>query len=295
MQFLALRHALDGFDLLAAGFDRKHQARTDHGAVDHDGARAAIAGAAPFLGAGQHQFVAAHVQGGRLRLAQLLVFVAIHGRRDVVFPAHGFCLARSNANAAARFASTPATLMRYSLVPRLSSIGRHAAAAACARRSSAGASRRELTSAAPAAATSSTVGATARSDPRAAAHTPSASSVTLTPTPTTAMSISVRGVMRRYASREYGGRGGNRKETTISPLRSEVLPGPIGIPSTGTSRVPSGPATRATAPAAINAGTLSAAGEALQRLPPKVARPLICMEPINFTPSTTPGHALQKA
>src|ERR1700730_1612258 len=44
MQFLALRHAFDGFDLFAVGLDRKHQARADHGAVDHDGARAAIAG-----------------------------------------------------------------------------------------------------------------------------------------------------------------------------------------------------------------------------------------------------------
>src|SRR6266849_2305717 len=295
MQFIALRHALDGFDLLAVGFDREDQARTDHGSVDHDGARAAIAGAAAFLGAGQHQFVAENVKERLLRLAQILVFVAIHGRGDVVFPAHEFCLARSSANEAARFANTPATLMRYSLVPRLSSIGRHAAAAACARRSSAGASRREPTSAAPASSTRRTVGATAPSDTRAAKHTPSASSVTLTPTPTTAMSISVRGVMRRYASPEYGGRGGNRKEATISPLRSEVLPGPIGMPSTGTSRVPSGPATRAIAPAAIRAGTLSAAGEALQRLPPMVARPLICMDPINFTPSTTPGHVLQNA
>jgi hypothetical protein len=35
-----------------------------------------------------------------------------------------------------------------------------------------------------------------------------------------------------------------------------------------------------TAPAAIIAGTLSAAGEALHKLPPAVARPLIWIEPI---------------
>src|SRR5262249_45344058 len=80
-----------------------------------------------------------------------------------------------------------------------------------------------------------------------------------------------------------------------SPLASEVLPGPTGICSTGTSRVPFGPMMRAIAPAAITGGTLSAAGDPLQRLPPIEARPLIWIEPISLTPSTTPGQALQKA
>ena len=61
--------------------------------------------------------------------------------------------------------------------------------------------------------------------------------------------------------------------------------------STGTERVPSGPATSHTAPAAISAGTLSAAGEPLQRLPPSEARPWIWVEPISSSASTTPGHA----
>ena len=81
----------------------------------------------------------------------------------------------------------------------------------------------------------------------------------------------------------------------ISPLASEVLPGPMGISSTGTSRVPSGPTIRATAPAAIMAGTLSAAGDPLHRLPPTEARPLTWIEPISFTPSITPGQALHSA
>src|SRR5262249_19925004 len=229
VQFVALRHPLDGLDLFAVGLDRKHQARTDHGAVDHDGAGAAIAGAASFLGAGQHQLVTESIEERLLRLAQIFVFVAVHRHGDVVFPAHGFCLARFNANAAARLASTPATLTRYSLVPRLSSMGRQAPSAARARRSSAGASRRAPTSATPASSTLSTGARPAPAETRPAVQTPPPSSVRLTPTPTTAMSISVRGVMRRYASAEYAGLGGNRKETTISPRRSEVLPGPIGI------------------------------------------------------------------
>ena len=63
------------------------------------------------------------------------------------------------------------------------------------------------------------------------------------------------------------------------------------ISSTGTSRRPSGPTTVTIAPAAIIAGTLSAAGEALHMLPTIVARPWIWVEPISSTASTTPGHS----
>ena len=55
--------------------------------------------------------------------------------------------------------------------------------------------------------------------------------------------------------------------------------------------MPFGPASVATAPAAMSAGTLSAAGEPLQRLPPSVARPCTWVEPMRFAASTTPGHA----
>src|SRR5262245_52935957 len=196
MQVVAVCHALDGLDLGALGFDREHEARAHHSAVDHYGAGAAIAGGAALLGAGEHQLVAQHVEQGLLRLAQELVLVAVDRRRDVILLAHQFVLARSSACSAVRLASTPATLMRYSLVPRLSSIGRHAALAACASLSSAASSSRVPTSASAASLTSSTVGATAPSANRAAVQVPPASSVRLTPTPTTAMSISVRGVKR---------------------------------------------------------------------------------------------------
>ena len=49
------------------------------------------------------------------------------------------------------------------------------------------------------------------------------------------------------------------------------------------------------APAAISAGTLSAAGEALHRLPPMVARPWTWVEPISLAASTTPGQAFLSA
>ena len=57
------------------------------------------------------------------------------------------------------------------------------------------------------------------------------------------------------------------------------------------SRAAPGPRTLTIAPAAIIAGTLSAAGEALHMLPTMVARPWIWVEPISSTASTTPGHS----
>ena len=61
--------------------------------------------------------------------------------------------------------------------------------------------------------------------------------------------------------------------------------------STGTSRRPFAPTTTQVARAAISAGTLSAAGDALQRLPASDARPCTWVEPIRLVASTTPGQA----
>ena len=60
--------------------------------------------------------------------------------------------------------------------------------------------------------------------------------------------------------------------STTSPLRSEVVPGPVMILSTATVRLRCAPTTLTFAPAAISAGTASAAGEALHRLPAMVHR-----------------------
>src|ERR1700730_13498696 len=158
------------------------------------------------------------------------------------------------------------------MVPRLSSIGRQAAEQAAPAAVSAASSSLLPFSAFAAASTSSTVGATAPSPTRAAVHTPFLS-VRLTPQPTTAMSISVRGIMRKYASLDPGGRGGSGKLTRISPGLRWVRPGSAGICSTGISRRPLGPCTVTMAPAAIMAGTLSPAGGAVQRMPPAAARP----------------------
>ena len=84
------------------------------------------------------------------------------------------------------------------------------------------------------------------------------------------------------------------KLTRISPGLRLVRPGPAGTFSTGISRRPFGPCTVTMAPAATIAGTLSPAGEPLQRLPPADARPCTCLEPIRLTASSTPGQTLPK-
>src|SRR5262249_18327122 len=125
-----------------------------------------------------------------------VVLVAVHRQSDVVL-LHQSALARSSAALAARLASTPVTSILNSLVPRLSSIGRHAARAAAAILSMAASSTLVPTKASPAALTRSAVGATAASATRAAVQVPLSSRVRLTATPVTAISISVRGVKRR--------------------------------------------------------------------------------------------------
>src|SRR6185503_11821895 len=167
MQLVALGHALDGGDRPAVRLHAQHQARAHEAAVDGDAAGAAVAGRAAFLGAGEAQLVAQHVEQRLLRLAQELHGIAVHGCGYVVLGHQPF-LARSSAICAARRARTPATLMRYSLVPRLSSIGWHAARAAASSFCKAASSTLLPTSAAAAGATSSGRGATAPNDTRAA-------------------------------------------------------------------------------------------------------------------------------
>src|SRR5947207_14573521 len=196
MQLLPARHALERADRFALGLHAQHQAGADEPPVDGDAAGAAIAGRAAFLGTGQPQLVAQDIEQRILCLAQELDRIAVDRRRYVMFRHQPF-LARSSAICAARRARTPATLIRYSLVPRLSSIGRQAALAAAASFCKAASSTVLPTRAAAAGATSSGRSATAPSETRAAVHLPLASRVRHTPQPTTAMSISVRGMNRR--------------------------------------------------------------------------------------------------
>ena len=83
------------------------------------------------------------------------------------------------------------------MVPRLSSMGLQAALAADARLASASSSTFVPISALAPSSTRSGVGATAPRPSLAWVQTPASSSVSATPAPTTAMSISVRGMKRR--------------------------------------------------------------------------------------------------
>ena len=84
--------------------------------------------------------------------------------------------------------------------------------------------------------------------------------------------MSDRGIKRRYASPDLGNLLGNVIASTISPLASDVVPGPVITFSTATVRRRCGPTILTFAPAAIKAGTASAAGDALHRLPAMVHR-----------------------
>src|SRR5579862_7094860 len=163
MQLAVGGQALDGLDASALGLDRQHQARADEATVDDDAAGPAVARAAAFLRAGEAELVAQRVEQRRARIGEEFGGVAVDGGGDVDL-AHARALALSKAIWAARRASTPAILVRYSAVPRLSLMGLQAARAAASRASSAAGSSFEPTSAWPAAVTSRQVGATAPSE-----------------------------------------------------------------------------------------------------------------------------------
>ena len=76
-----------------------------------------------------------------------------------------------------------------------------------------------------------------------------------------------------------------------SPSLSEVSPGPVTMSATSAVRSPEAPAITALAPLTIRAGTESAAGEALQRLPPQLDRFCIWSDPIRPLASERPGNA----
>src|SRR3989304_5381250 len=88
----------------------------------------------------------------------------------------------------------------------------------------------------------------------------------------------------RQAAEQAAAGLGSAGASGVGPLR-----GPAGTPSALTSRRPFGPCTVTTAPAAIIAGTLSPAGEPLQRLPPAEARPRPCLETIRLIAPGRPG------
>src|SRR5262245_14407417 len=168
---LAFGHPLDGLDAPPVDLAPEDETGTDEPAVQRDAAGPAVARGTSLLAPREMKRVAEHVEERLLRLAEELDLVSVHRRRDVML-GHQFALARVSAISAARRVSTPATSMRNSIVPRLSSIGRHAARAAASSLSWAAWSRLVPTMAWAASGTSSTFSATAPSDTRAAVIAP---------------------------------------------------------------------------------------------------------------------------
>ena len=79
MQVVAFGHILDGLDLSILHFRAEHEAGADQTIVDHDAARAAIAGTTAFLAACQMQGFAKDIEQRLLRLAEKLRVVTVDG------------------------------------------------------------------------------------------------------------------------------------------------------------------------------------------------------------------------
>src|SRR5690606_34000937 len=283
--------AFDGDDFPSRGFHRQDQAAVDGPAVQQHAARAAVAVAAAFLGAGQAQLFPQHLQQRLPRLADECFrhpvdggfhdHLGRHGRLSPPFrgapgfvkPSQTAAASRIRAASRARRVRTDTRCRLYSALPRTSEMGRAASTAswaACRRCSSVRALPVRYSSAARA---RTGVGATAPKAIRTFAQVPVLGSrVTAALAPATAMSISLRGVKRRYADTVWGGGTGRRRATSSSPGARHVWPGPVHTDSTGRRRVPPGPAMMASASCTIRGGTPSAEGAALHKLPPRLAR-----------------------
>ena len=195
--------------------------------------------------------------------------------------------------AATRRASTPATLVRYSIVPRLSLIGLHAARAAASSFASVAVVQRVA---------DQRVGRVLHQQHgrrhRTQRHTRRGADALVVQRHADAAADHGDIHFRARNEPQIGIAGARRPRRELE-LQDELV---LGQRWCGRVRwesappapraVPLLPTTTAIAPAAYSAGTLSAAGEALHRLPASEQRPWICVEPIRSSASTTPGHAL---
>ena len=131
----AVGHAFDGLDLATVGLDGEHRARLGAGAIDMDGAGAAVARVAADMRAGQPEVVAQEMDEQESRLDVRLVDGAVDGDRDVLGAHRGgasyaYATARSVAWRRALRVSSAAIARLYSTGPRTSPNGRLCAPAA---------------------------------------------------------------------------------------------------------------------------------------------------------------------
>src|SRR5215218_1221314 len=126
-------------------------------------------------------------------------------------------------------------------------------------------------------------------EPNASRTTPSAS--TPHATVTEARSCPRRRVRRSWALAIRDGPAGSSTAATSSPGASVVTPERTKKSSSAIRRVPSGPATTTTARCTRSAGAVSAAGDALHRLPASVARFRIWTEPTTAAASASAARS----
>ena len=190
----------------------------------------------------------------------------------------------------ARRVSTPVICLRNSAVPRMSSIGVAASSSRVARlaRSRRSSSFLPISDSAAALVAKIGVGPTAPSAIRAA-FTSSPSRVTDAPTPDhrdihfvarDEAQICVRRMRLRRRNQQFDHHFA-RLQHGAAGRKDEILDRDFAVAFR--------PAMRASAPSAISAGVVSAAGEPLHRLPPTDARFWICSEPMRCAASVKPG------
>src|SRR2546428_2945510 len=83
------RQPLDRRDRAPARLHRQHEAARHEPAVEVDGARAAVAGPAALLGAGETEVLAERVEQRHVRLHERLHRLAVHGTAQELFGHHG--------------------------------------------------------------------------------------------------------------------------------------------------------------------------------------------------------------
>ena len=170
--------------------------------------------------------------------------------------------------------------------PRTSAMGLHSVTAVSAARANASSEGAWPSSAASACRARAGVGATAPSATRARSMR-SPAIVSAAATPTTAMSICLRGVCLSYALPLLAGGTGTRTSASSSSAANAVVPGPRKNSSSASVRRPDGPTITASASYARSGGAISAEGAALQTLPPTVAMFIVWIDPTSEAPSAT--------
>src|SRR5687768_13443459 len=263
--------SFDSHDLGAVGFDSQHQARVHRVAVEQHGTCTTLACSTALLRSGQTGLIAQYLQEGMMRGGLERMRPLIDRELDPY--SHHATPSRSLAAASARRLSTDSTASRYSRLPRTSEIGLASARMRCSAASFSGAPALGSPSIPLSSRATNGRGPTA---PNASSASPDG--FTRQHKFTVARSTP-RLRVRRAKADPVGSDGiGRSTDSTISPGRMTVRPGPLKKSASGTVRAPRALTTLTPARYTSSAGAVSAAGDALQILPASVARLRICTD-----------------